>query len=123
MASWLKIFAILARNECKYRPIARRAKSRLGNYLNSRGYHPKSIKLSILGDPPRLTCLVIFTFDKELSKFQAEAQDHENQQLFRRFLVEEGHSKVAFSKIEMAFYSWETINKEGGLYWYLKGGD
>lgn len=115
-----KIFCILIRNEFLLKPKGRWASREVVSYMKQSGITYRSVEIWMgLEEAQGLGCLIFFSDDAALDRFQAAGHLPTVSSLFRSALTRTGYPSDAVSHVHVSVHSDETIKRAGG-YAYFK---
>jgi hypothetical protein len=116
----LILLYVLIRNQLFLKPIAWGALRAARRKIESLGYRPKRVYLSIgLAEPEVLSGSVIFSTDAELISFRAARHQDSVVKAFRERLAQSLYPRKAVAMISFGFHSHEEILRKGGYHRYF----
>lgn len=117
----MKILYLYLRNQLRFKPKGRRAGREVRDFLRQRGFSYRSVEIWMgLAEPAGLCCLIFFSDDAELSRFQAAEGLPAVSALFRSALARTGYPADAAALVDVSAHSDETVQRSGGYYRYFK---
>jgi len=117
----VKILYLYLRNQLRYKPKGRRASREVKEFLRQRGFSYRSVEIWMgLAEPAGLCCLIFFSDDAELSRFQAAGGLLAVSVLFRSALARTCYPAEAVPLVDVSAHSDETVQRSGGYYRYFK---